>query len=251
METEILRQLGLTEYESKAYMSLLRYGDMKGREVAGKSGVPPTRVFDALKSLMSKGFVSLISNKPMIFKPVKAEIAIKGIVEEKTDRLQTLEKSAIDSLKNFAVLKQIPSVEEKIIIVSGYEKMYSIANEMMNRVKKSMLIFSSGEKIPNSTKIASAGAIKRGVSINFIATQCSHENINFLKELKNIGYRIRFYKADGYTIAIQDSESCVMTFKNPSEPRNRITIFLDNENFSKALVIWFNTIWKMAKAIKL
>jgi len=251
MATESLRKLGLTEYEAKAYLALLKHGAMKGREVAEKSGVPPTRVFDTLKALANKGFASLISSKPMVFKPVKAEIAIAGLLQEKRNELETIEKSTIESLKNFQLLKQIPGIEEKLIIVSGYEKMYNLANELTNRARREILIMSAGEKTPQSIKVSSKNAIERGTKIKFIATQYNAANIHYLKELKSVGYDIRYYPAKDYSIAIQDRESCIIIIKNPDDPKNRITIFFDSKDFSSVMTEWFKTIWKKAKIVKL
>lgn len=251
MTMESLRKLGLTEYETKTYIALVRYGAMKGREVAEKSGVPPTRVFDTLKSLTNKGFTSLISTKPMIFKAVKSEIAISGLIQEKKQELEALEKVSTEFLQSFKLFKQEIGIEEKIIIVSGFEKMFNLANEMTNRASKELLIFSAGEKIPNSAKQVSKSAIDRGVKIKFITNQYNALSIPFLKELKAIGFDIRYYPAKDYTIAIQDNENSIISIKNPQYQNNRITIFFDNKDFSTALSTWFKNIWKKAKIIKL
>lgn len=57
-----LRQLGLSLNESKAYFCLLRKSGITGYELSKNSGVPPSKIYDSLNKLLSKGFISLIKS---------------------------------------------------------------------------------------------------------------------------------------------------------------------------------------------
>jgi len=50
-----LQQLGLTEYEAKTYVALLKHPDSNGYELAKFSGVPRAKIYEALNSLERKG----------------------------------------------------------------------------------------------------------------------------------------------------------------------------------------------------
>ena len=50
-----LRKLGLTEYEAKAYATLVGMGEATAREVHELCGVPRTRIYDILRDLDGKG----------------------------------------------------------------------------------------------------------------------------------------------------------------------------------------------------
>ena len=250
METEFLRRIGLTDYEVKSYLALLTYGPMAGRTVADKSGVPPTRVFDALKSLAKKGFVSITSEKPMIFQAIEPEIAVKGFLNEKISSLQSNEKTIIESLKNIKKPLITEEIKEKVLVTHGFDNMFKIGNDMFEKAKKEMLIFSSGEEIPYSHKIAWKKATNRGVKTRFIAQKYDKENIHILKEFKGLGAAIRYYPSKDYSIAIQDRERAVIIVKNPLDPKDRIMTLFDSEDLANSLADWFEVIWKKAKPIK-
>ncbi len=51
-----LRQLGLTEYEARAYAGLLAYPGSTGYEAAKHSGVPRAKIYEVLDALVAKDF---------------------------------------------------------------------------------------------------------------------------------------------------------------------------------------------------
>jgi sugar-specific transcriptional regulator TrmB len=250
METDALRKLGLTEYEAKSYLALLTYGPMEGRKVAEKSEVPPTRVFDALKSLAKKGFVSITSEKPMMFQAIDTETAVKGFLNEKINSLQSIEKTVIESLKNIKKPLVTEEIKEKVIVTHGFENMFKIATDMFEKAKREMLILSRGEEIPYSYKIAWKKATNRGIKTRFIAQKYDKENIHILKEFKELGATIRYYPSKDYTIAVQDKERVTIIVKNPLNPKDRVVTLFDSKDLAKALADWFEVIWKKAKPIK-
>ena len=59
-----LRELGLTEYETAAYLTLIEGGEMSASDVSNKSRVPFSRVYDVLGRLDGRGFIQLIKGRP-------------------------------------------------------------------------------------------------------------------------------------------------------------------------------------------
>ena len=56
--TDLLVQLGLTNYEAKAYHALLQRGSSTASQVAELSGLPRQRIYDVLAGLVAKGLAS-------------------------------------------------------------------------------------------------------------------------------------------------------------------------------------------------
>ena len=67
---EHLQKVGLTEYESKVYLSLLGSRFNSATLLAKRSGVPRTKIYTVLESLESKGWIKIYSGSPLLFKPV-------------------------------------------------------------------------------------------------------------------------------------------------------------------------------------
>jgi len=62
-ELEIVRQAGLTTYESKAYLALKSESGLTPTEVAHKSGVPQAKIYEILYSLENLGLVKRYLDK--------------------------------------------------------------------------------------------------------------------------------------------------------------------------------------------
>src|SRR3954453_18014222 len=57
---DALRQLGLSLYEARLYLGLLRHGPQNGNELSRASGVPSSKVYSTLEKLMAQGIVHSI-----------------------------------------------------------------------------------------------------------------------------------------------------------------------------------------------
>lgn len=114
-----LRELGLTEYESKVYYCLLESGPLKPSEVSIRSGVPRTKVYDAIKSLERKGLVQFFG-KPRVCRPLDVDHIFEKIIREEEERLKKL-KIVISSIKKLKAksLGVINEGERKFVVVSS------------------------------------------------------------------------------------------------------------------------------------
>jgi len=65
---EKLQRIGLTEYEAKAYLSLLTNHVNSAAKLSEKSGVPRTKIYQVLESLERKGWIMIYSGIPLLFK---------------------------------------------------------------------------------------------------------------------------------------------------------------------------------------
>ena len=96
---EDLKRLGLSPYEIKIYTSLLQYGRMSAREIADKSGVPPTAVYPNLKRLVSRNFVQELSGELSYFEPVDPAVVIPAFIQNKKKSLDELEIALVEQTK--------------------------------------------------------------------------------------------------------------------------------------------------------
>ncbi|MGD0331133.1 MAG: helix-turn-helix domain-containing protein [Nitrososphaeria archaeon] len=83
-ENVSLEEYGLSEYESRVYVALLKFGRMKIKDIAMNSGVPRTKVYGVAKALAGKGIVELVGKDPVYCVPVTPEeVFTKSLNHEK------------------------------------------------------------------------------------------------------------------------------------------------------------------------
>ena len=64
---ETLKILGFTEYEARAYISLVGFGMATAREIHENSGVPQGRIYSVLRSLSEKNYIEVQEGNPSYF----------------------------------------------------------------------------------------------------------------------------------------------------------------------------------------
>ena len=243
-----LTQLGLNSYEAKAYLALLKYGVQQGKEVAKHSDVPPTRVFDALHSLVTRRFAAKVQDKPLLFKAIAPEIAINSLVKEQQDSLRILKEELVSSLKETKTNIEQPKITEKISILPGYEALWSFVETNLKTAKKSLKLMFTYEQRPKLNYLMRQ-AIKRGVKLKIIATKHLEAGLPLMKEHIKLGAQVKYYPIEELRITIKDSEEALITMLNPREKHDRVNIIIESKELSQALNHYFNVIWKKAKVI--
>ncbi len=83
-----LRDLGLSEYESRAYRSLLDTGPTTAKELSRASDVPMGRIYDVLNSLETQDLVrSQTASRPKKYVAVEPGTALERLLESKKQEL--------------------------------------------------------------------------------------------------------------------------------------------------------------------
>lgn len=78
---EILHEeLGLTSYESRAYIAVLLHGVLSPGGVNQKSGIPRSRTYDVLKSLVEKGLLMEQAGRPRKYAPINPQVGLENMM---------------------------------------------------------------------------------------------------------------------------------------------------------------------------
>ncbi|WP_456478646.1 TrmB family transcriptional regulator [Geoglobus ahangari] len=104
---EVLRDFRFSDYEIRVLLALVMEGEMTASELAEKSGVPRTSVYEVVRSLESKGFVESFG-KPLKFRALSADrlvelfsLRIKEKIEVLSSGLKELEKHSRKEVVEF------------------------------------------------------------------------------------------------------------------------------------------------------
>jgi sugar-specific transcriptional regulator TrmB len=103
----VLRSFGFSEYEAKAMLALLSRGPLSAKEIAEKSGIPRTSVYDVMNSLVSKGFVEVF-DRPRKFRALRT-VEILSILSKRVNEgieylkreLPRMEEAEVEEVKIF------------------------------------------------------------------------------------------------------------------------------------------------------
>ena len=105
----LLQRAGLTRYEALVYMSLCRRTVDNAAALAHDSGVPRTRVYGVLESLHSKGWIRILSGRPLLYRIVD--------VPEVMDRLRQEHEAMLTGL-NETLMSEVNGMMDKVVVMN-------------------------------------------------------------------------------------------------------------------------------------
>ena len=88
---EVLRDFRLSDYEIKVLLTLISEGELTASEIAEKSGIPRTSVYEAVKNLEKKGLV-VCRGKPLKVRALSAEQLVNVFAKKLEEKMRALEK---------------------------------------------------------------------------------------------------------------------------------------------------------------
>ncbi|MDR1993213.1 MAG: hypothetical protein LBQ98_06955 [Nitrososphaerota archaeon] len=91
---DVLMGLGLSNRQARVYLSLLKTGSAKVQTIASPSAVHRQEMYRLLDSLMQIGLVRRNITTPTTYTPTPVEESIKMLLEQKTNKLNTITKQA-------------------------------------------------------------------------------------------------------------------------------------------------------------
>ena len=244
----MLRQLGLTEYEVKAYLALLKTEPTTAYKLGKLSGIPTGRIYDVADNLVSKGMFSVLSEKPKYLKAINPKIAVSALLTKKENEWK---KSKEQINKIISKLEKKKIQEEPITLSKGRESFYYNILDLYNLAQKEILTIVGGltaVKKGVDLETASKTAIKKGVNYKMIVP-LTKKNEKVARKLAKQGIKIRNYPTKGLRLAIIDEKICLLTLADESLPYERATIRIENPVFCKAMKHLFNALWEKAKPI--
>jgi sugar-specific transcriptional regulator TrmB len=67
---DLLQNLNFSQYESKAYLALLKQSGITGYELAKKSGIPASKIYQVLNRLIEKEVIIALDSEPVKYTPI-------------------------------------------------------------------------------------------------------------------------------------------------------------------------------------
>ena len=91
---ERLTRLGLTSYEARAYVTLVRRDSFTAAQIARTAGLPRQRIYDVLASLVEKGLASARPGTVVKYAALAPDLAVERLVAIRREEMAALEEDA-------------------------------------------------------------------------------------------------------------------------------------------------------------
>lgn len=140
-----LTRLGLTSYEAKAYLALIRRDSYTAAQVARQSGLPRQRIYDVLGSLVQKGLATSRPGSVVKYAATAPELAVERLIEAHRNQLAEMERDARRMIADLTPSYQAGQMHtdplEYIEVLRDRRAINERFAELQESVKREILVF--------------------------------------------------------------------------------------------------------------
>ncbi|MFD1647297.1 TrmB family transcriptional regulator [Haloarchaeobius litoreus] len=262
-----LRDLGLSEYEARAYRALLNTGPTTAKELSRASDVPMGRIYDVLNSIEQYNLVrSQTASRPKKYVAVEPSTALDRLLDDKKRELEEKAEqyeNIVDELSD--ELDAAEPVEEQFWTASvGEEETTDLLLERLTAADERIIMVAStpspqfdvtevGDQIVEELE----EAIERGVDVDVLLTR---EMVASLSEEVGRRYRERLSGEDSFqvrtseevtgTFNLIDDMEVVIQVPNPLGSRETFAMIdLKDPEFAGEVYAEFEPTWNDAEPL--
>lgn len=157
---EQLKAFGLSTYAAQTFVALVSLGEGTAKDVSSVSGVPRTRVYDAVDELQNRGLVNVQHAKPKRFTPISAETTSRQFKQIWAQRVDTLTE-ALDNLESVSR----PYEQRGVWTVSGRETITERIVSFIESASEEVVMMTAAELLNEKCLEALQTASEHGADI--------------------------------------------------------------------------------------
>ena len=240
-----LKKFGLSEKESKVYLSCLELGETTANDIAKKSNLPRTLIYDILERLIAVGLISynIKYNK-------KHFIAAEP--QELLNMLKEKEKSIREILPLLQELNKSEGAKKpKVEIYEGKEGMKTVMNKILNSQISEFVAYgssrSSYEIIPAFMDDWHKQRIKKKIIMRILYnnTRQAREKVKKVKNsLKLTKYKFMPIELESPTATIVYDDRVILQ----SWTKDPFAVLIRDKQMAENQKRYFEELWKIAKS---
>jgi sugar-specific transcriptional regulator TrmB len=130
----LMQNIGFSQYEARAYITLLQQPHISGYEAAKISGIPASKIYPVLSKLINKDAIIAIDSDPLKYVPNPPQEILGSLKNDYLNSVNQLDKE----LKN--LYEQHDMNDQYIWNISGRQAIMDRIIEFINRGKRRIYI---------------------------------------------------------------------------------------------------------------
>lgn len=259
-----LIEAGFTEYEAKAYSTLLSQNLVTASELSKLAQIPQQRIYSILNNLVDKGFCSIYAGTIKKYKAENPESAFIEMIQQREKAVEDLHQLQADLKEEYENKNENnDNPLEFIQILTSKQSQVNKFDELIRRSTKTLYSFNKKpyatgfERDLESIKKDSAPLIKilnQGTSVKALFEKEELNNTAFIKMVSfydSIGEEVRISEALPLKMLISDSEIAMASMRNNDASKFKVTsMIIDHSDLTSALAQLFEMHWEKADTLQ-
>ena len=248
---ERLVRLGLTTYEARAYVTLVRRDSFTAAQIARTAGLPRQRIYDVLASLVEKGLASARPGTVVKYAALAPDLAVERLVAERREAMTALERDAGDVIgrlgPEFQAGRAHSDPLEYIEVLRDRGAISERFRQLQANVKTEILVFT---KPPYATppqenlggiEVARSHLARSVYELDVLDDPAMALSIRRFVEA---GEEARFVEQVPLKLVIVDEAIVMCTLQNPMAGVEDLTIMVvEHPALAQTLKLAFNRVW--------
>lgn len=248
MNEEILLKIGLTKNEIKVYLELLKEDSCLSGELAKKTQLNRSHIYDTLKSLIEKGLVSyIIKNNRKYFKAAKPQRLIRYL-EEKEQKIKNEKQEINKIIPELIDFYNIPKKRIEASIYEGTEGLKTIFEDIIKSKEKEWLAIASSGKAPQILPYYLAHFHKRRIKKKIKLKTLINDDAEGKKRGKELSKmrltNVKYLPSKFVTpisVYVYKNKTAFIIWNLP------VALLIDNKETTESFRDHFEILWKTAK----
>ncbi|HEX6499466.1 MAG TPA: helix-turn-helix domain-containing protein [Micromonosporaceae bacterium] len=253
-----LTDLGLTQYEAKAYLTLLGRDRYTAGELARSSGIPRQRIYDVLGSLTERGLVRTLPGQVVRYTAVDPSAAVNRLMaghRAEFERLERMTSRLVDSLvpmwssgrAETDPLDYIEVIRDPEALRERFEELQNEASDQLLTLSKlPYLVVDNPVGLRAARRISRAGGDVRCIYEYPMLADASY--VATTERFIEAGERVRLADEVPMRLCIADGARVLMSLRDPvAGGTSTTTVLIDHPALAQCLTYAFETIWQGAR----
>ncbi len=242
---KVLRELGLTEYETRAYLALLERGVLTASQVSDYSNVPYSKIYETLGSLERKGWIETDRGRPSRHFPRAPSEALTTMKLQMEERVKSWETTILGELQPLFEKREIREKPD-IWILRGEFNILAKLEEILDKTRTELMVAA-----PAFTETLSSVFARmlmrlqgRGVKILFMVAGVAKEwNVREIASIAEVRIRDQMF---GGGVIIDGKEAVLFL----GEEKPILVIWSNHLGLVRFARDYFQHLWKSSTTVR-
>ncbi len=238
-----LRFIGLTDYEARAYMQLLKIGVTTASRISEAASIPYSKIYEVLNSLERKGWVETRSGRPKKYYPKSPIEALEAERLRLEEKMKTWRRRALEMLQPLYTKREIREKPDVWIFRGEFDAIAKM-KDLISRAETELMIALPMTVKPFVGAIRDKLAELLGTNVN-VFIMVSRDYADGLDALSKIGeVKVRESMFGGGIIA--DGREAILILGGKESP---LVIWSDHLGLVKFAKDYFQHLWNTAETV--
>jgi sugar-specific transcriptional regulator TrmB len=236
-----LREAGLTEYETRAYLYLLQVGVTTASQISNESNVPYSKIYEVLNSLERKGWAKTQSDRPRRYYPKSPSEAMDSTRLRLENMMKSWRNTVIEELQPLYEKREIREKPDVWILRGEFDALAKLKDLVENAKTELMFAVPSlAEPLLNAISPLFNGFVGTNVKIQIMISKDLKLETGALSRIFEVRRRDSMFGGG----VIADGREALLIL---GENKPTLIIWSDHSGLVKFAKDYFQYLWNTAK----